>query len=114
LLIAIDELVKQFSQVHYFPAYEIQLDELRDYRFYASDMQHPSDVAVDYIWKRFSDTYFTELTGQLYKKLEQLATDLAHRPIHPGSDEYRTFLNKINERKDKIISAYPFLSNRIK
>ena len=114
LLIAIDKLNRLFPQVHYFPAYEILLDELRDYRFYASDMQHPSEVAIDYIWKCFSETYFSESTVQLYKKLEQLTADLAHRPIHPDSSEYRLFLNKIEERKDKIRFEYPFLSNRIK
>ncbi len=70
LLLAIDELQLIFPQVQYFPAYEIQMDELRDYRFYAADMLHPSDVAVDYIWKCFSDTYFDEVTQKIKKELE--------------------------------------------
>lgn len=114
LLIAIEELRSQFQKIHYFPAYEIQLDELRDYRFYASDMQHPSDVAIEYIWKRFSEAYFTDLTLQTCKKLEQYTNDLAHRPLHPESKEYIVFLNQIKERKEKILSEYPFLSDRIK
>ena len=114
LILAIEALQKEFEQVHYFPAYEIQLDELRDYRFYASDMLHPSDVAVDYIWSRFSDTYFSNQTLDLKKRLEQLAADLTHRPLHPDSDEFRKFQLGIEKRKVRIIADYPFLSSRIK
>lgn len=114
LLLAIDEIQKQFEHVHYFPAYEIQMDELRDYRFYASDMLHPSEVAVDYIWNRFSETYFSLQTQQLKLQIEQYNADLAHRPIHPESEEFKKFQQKILERKTKIMSEYPFLSNRMK
>ena len=113
LLLAIDEIKNLFSKIHYFPAYELQLDELRDYRFYASDMQHPSDMAIDYIWKRFSDTFFTEHTKHTCKKLEKYAIDLEHRPIHPESNEYKLFLDKIQERKEKLLAEFPFLSDRL-
>jgi hypothetical protein len=114
LLLAIDELQKQFEKVHYFPAYEILMDELRDYRFYASDMLHPSEVAVDYIWNCFSDTYFTKQTLELKKRLEQLVADFDHRPIHPDSIEYKNFLFKAEERKEELKKEFPFLSDRIK
>jgi hypothetical protein len=114
LLLAIDALQKRFKQVEYFPAYEIQMDELRDYRFYASDMLHPSDVAVDYIWSRFSETYFDELTTRMKKEFEQLAADLSHRPLHPDSEEYKAFLKNTETRKAKLISEFPFIANRIK
>jgi len=114
LLLAIDELQKQFDQVHYFPAYEIQLDELRDYRFYASDMLHPSEVAVNYIWKRFSETYFDTATQGIKKEVEQLVSDLSHRPLQPDSEEFRKFRQSVEKRKADIISSYSFLSNRIK
>ncbi len=113
LLLAVDALQEQFKQVHYFPAYEIQLDELRDYRFYAPDMLHPSDVAVDYIWQRFSETYFSNQTMDIKKQLEQLVADLAHRPIHPDSVEFRKFQENIGKRKKEILASYPFLSERI-
>jgi hypothetical protein len=113
LLLAIDELQQQHDRVHYFPAYEIQMDELRDYRFYASDMLHPSDVAIDYIWKRFSDTYFTKNSIELKKRLEQLNADLSHRPIHPDSLEYKSFLIKTQNRKAELIAEFPFLLNRL-
>lgn len=114
LLLAIDALQNEFDHVHYFPAYEIQLDELRDYRFYASDMLHPSDVAVDYIWQRFSETYFDEATNRTKKELEQLQGDLSHRPLFPNSEEYEKFRRSTEKRKQELISKYPFLVKRMK
>jgi len=113
LLLAIDELQKEIENVLYFPAYEIQMDELRDYRFYAADMLHPSEVAVDYIWNRFSDTYFSSQTVELKKQLEKLNSDISHIPIHPDSAEYKSFLKNVNMRREELIVEYPFLSNRI-
>jgi hypothetical protein len=114
LLLAIDELQKEVEQVHYFPAYEIQMDELRDYRFYASDMLHPSDVAVDYIWEKFCETYFSNETQLLKTIVQQLNADLAHRPLHPEANEFLLFKKNIENKKSKIIADYPFLSDRIK
>jgi len=114
LLMAIDELQKQHKQVHYFPAYEILLDELRDYRFYAPDMLHPSEVAVDYIWSRFSETYFSDRTLQLKKRIEQLVADRAHRPYQPESSEFKKFVEHTEKRKAEILHDFPFLTNRIK
>ena len=113
LLLAIEQLQKQFENVEYFPAYEIQMDELRDYRFYASDMFHPSDVAVDYIWKRFSETYFDNKTLKIKKELEQLYADLSHRPLQPNSEEFLLFQKNIENRKMKICTEYPFLKDKI-
>ena len=113
LIMAIDELQKQHDKVYYFPAYEIQMDELRDYRFYAPDMLHPSEVAVDYIWSRFSETYFTDRTMQLKKRIEQLVADCAHRPFQPDSIEFKKFLLNTEKRKAEILRDFPFLSNRI-
>lgn len=113
LLLAIDAIQSECKQLHYFPSYEIQIDELRDYRFYAADMLHPSDVAIDYIWKRFSETYFSTDTQALKQRLEQLSADLSHRPMHPESSEYKSFLVSIDKRREGIISDYPFMANRI-
>jgi len=113
LLLAIEELQKLFTQVSYFPAYEIMMDELRDYRYYASDMIHPSEVAVDYIWKRFSDTYFSAETIQIKAELEQLARDLNHRPLHTESEEFVNFQSKLEKKRTDLKTKYPFLSSRI-
>ncbi|MEI6555167.1 MAG: GSCFA domain-containing protein [Paludibacter sp.] len=113
LLLAIEALQNQFPNVGYFPAYEIQMDELRDYRFYASDMLHPSDVAIEYIWKRFSDTYFDSTTTATCKEIEQLSADLAHRPLFPESEEYRKFQLHINQKLADLKRKYPFLDTRL-
>lgn len=114
LLLSIDELQKQFPHVQYFPAYEIQMDELRDYRFYAADMLHPTDVAVDYIWKRFSETYFDDITQKIKKEMEQLHADLSHRPLQPDTEDFLLFKNSVEKRKLKILQEYPFLKDRVK
>jgi hypothetical protein len=114
LLLAVDALQKRFENVDYFPAYEIQLDELRDYRFYAADMLHPSEVAIDYIWKRFCDTYFSDETIKIMNELEQLSADVSHRPLHPESEEYLIFKNSIEKKKIELIKKYPFLVGRLK
>lgn len=113
LLLAIDALQQKFDEVYYFPAYEIQLDELRDYRFYSEDMHHPSGVAVDYIWERFSETYFSKETLLIKKQLEQYRADLHHRPMFPESEEYKIFVKNTEKRRGKILKEYPFLEGRI-
>jgi len=113
LLLAVDAIQKKFEDVFYFPAFEIQMDDLRDYRFYAEDMLHPSGQAVDYIWTLFAEAFMNNGTLELKKNLEQLSADLAHRPLHPKSGEYELFLRNIEKRREKIISQYPFLANRL-
>jgi len=113
LMLAIDEIQKQHGNIHYFPAYEILMDELRDYRFYARDMLHPSEVAVDYIWQRFSETFFTEQTQRIIKRVEQLVADMSHRPFQPDSPEFKLFLEHTEKRKTDLLNEFPFLSNRM-
>lgn len=93
LLLAIDELMQHFPQhTAYFPAYEIVLDELRDYRFYAADMIHPSETAIEYLWMRFAKAYFPEDTLQTLKQIEEVEKALKHRPFNPESEGYKQFL----------------------
>ena len=112
LHLAVEELQHLFPFVSYFPAYEIQLDELRDYRFFTADMFHPSEVAVDYIWKRFSDLYFSVETQQLLVKLEKLAQQINHRSIHPESDEHQNFKKQLQRQKLELVKEFPFLKDR--
>ena len=81
LLQAVDALVQVSSACSYFPAYEIMMDELRDYRFYAADMIHPSEVAVEYIWQRFQDTYFDNKTKDAVAKAAKEWRRGQHRMI---------------------------------
>lgn len=113
LHLAIDKLLGQFDFLHYFPAYEIQMDELRDYRFYAEDMLHPSDQAVKYIWERFSSTYFSRETISINKKIEKYCNMLNHRPIHQHSNESLIFNKKVEAEKSALLQSYPFLKNRL-
>lgn len=111
LLQAVEELVNKANsdKVGYFPSYEILLDELRDYRFFAEDMVHPSPVAVEYIWQRFVDTYMTADTQNEMRTLYQLWRDRHHRFLHPESDEARLFTQQIKTRLQLLQSRYPWL-----
>jgi hypothetical protein len=115
LLQAVDELMKISSQqgtsvlASYFPSYEIMLDELRDYRFYAEDMVHPSSVAVDYIWQRFVETYMTIDTQKEMRMLNQLWRDRQHRFLHPESPEAKAFQDQLNQRINLLQSSYPWI-----
>jgi len=100
LLLVIEALTQQFSNVHYFPSYEVMMDDLRDYRFYKSDMLHPTDQAVDYIWSRFVETYMDEPTRSQMKEVAKLQQARAHRPHHPDSSEAIAF-QEMTERKWK-------------
>lgn len=86
LLLAIDELMQRFDFVSYFPSYEIVMDELRDYRFYAEDMLHISPQGVDYIWEKFKGQYFTTETLDFMKRIDKLNKILLHRPSDPDSE----------------------------
>jgi hypothetical protein len=104
LLQAVDELGQS-----YFPSYEIMMDELRDYRFYAEDMVHPSQVAVDYIWQRFVETYMTVDTQSEMRTLHQLWRDRHHRFLHPESEEAIAFAERLKERSRGLKQQYPWL-----
>ncbi len=92
------ELSTAFHWVHYFPAYEIMLDDLRDYRFYQPDMIHPSGVAEEYIWQQFGEMYFEEETRKFLREWGKLRQALAHRPLHPGTESHKSFLRKTIEK----------------
>ena len=97
------------SCISYFPSHEIMLDELRDYRFYAEDMVHPSQVAVDYIWQRFVDTYMTVETQNEMRALHQLWRDRHHRMLHPESPEAQQFAAHIKTRLQELQPRYPWI-----
>ena len=110
LLQAVDYLTANSVLASYFPSYEIMLDELRDYRFYAEDMLHPSQVAVDYIWQRFAETYFSSDTCKEMRVLHQLWRDRNHRFLHPESQEAQAFVERLNERVMSLKEIYPWLA----
>lgn len=97
------------QSIGYFPAYEIVLDELRDYRFYAPDMIHPSEQAVDYIYQRLAHTFFSDDTKRFLSEWQPVKEALNHRPFHPESAEYQTFMKKTHERLEALKEKYPGL-----
>jgi len=97
------------STIHYFPSYEIMLDELRDYRFYAEDMVHPSPLALEYIWQRFVEAYMTAATRDEMHLMHQLWRDRHHRFLHPDSDEAKQFEQRIAERMQQLQEQYPWV-----
>ena len=106
LLLAVEELVSEYKNCEYFPSYEIVLDELRDYRFFADDMAHPTTLAVDYIWERFADTYFSSKTIDGIKSYEKIVKTEKHRPSNPKSEQYLSLLEKIKNDKENWTKKY--------
>ena len=114
LLMAIHTLLSSFNcqlstvncQLLYFPSYEIVLDELRDYRFYASDMLHPSEQTVDYIYERFAETFFSEKTLRFVEEYRPIKQALNHRPFNPDSEEYRRFIAQTKEKLEAFKARY--------
>mgnify|MGYP002285510267 CR=1 FL=1 len=108
LLLAADRIVKEMpGRVSYFPAYEIVNDELRDYRFYAKDMLHPSEQAVEYIWELFSEAYFSVEAKRFIEEWRPLKEALGHRPFNPESAEYKDFINKTMLKVKEFSKKYP-------
>lgn len=106
LLLAADRLAASRPNVTYFPAYEIVVDELRDYRFYQPDMLHPSPQAVEYIWQVLSEHYFSDRAKQFLRDWRPIKDALNHRPFHPESDDYQRFLAQSKERERNLLSLY--------
>ena len=95
--------------VSYFPAYEILNDELRDYRFYQEDMLHPSDQAVEYIWQKFREAYFSKEAEAFMEEWRPIREALGHRPFNPESEEYQKFLAQAKEKKRLFKEKYHLL-----
>ena len=111
LLLAIDKLVKQFHNVEYFPAYEIVMDELRDYRFYAEDMLHPSQVAIEYIKECFCKQFMDQPSLKIISSVEKYSKAVSHRPLHPESEEWQKFLKKREEQAKELAIELLHASN---
>ncbi len=92
-----------------FPSYEIMMDELRDYRFYAEDMLHPNQVAIDYIWKRFKETTISESAFATMDEVENIQKSLSHRPFNPNSESHQKFEAKLKLKITKLLGDYPFM-----
>jgi len=98
------------SHTNYFPAYEIVMDELRDYRFYAEDLLHPNQTAIDYIWIQFFENYFSESEFGLMNEICEIQRGLKHRPFNPNSESHQKFLAELKTKMTTIEKKLPFVS----
>ena len=92
LRIACESIQNTLREVYYFPAFEIMMDELRDYRFYKDDLIHPTSFAEQFIWEKFQRSYFSVETIKRLQEVEKIRAALAHKPFHPNSAAHKTFL----------------------
>lgn len=108
LRLACHDISESFDHVHYFPSYEIMMDELRDYRFYKSDMIHPTEQAEDYIWERFKNSWVDPGSFATIQEVESIRRELAHRPFNPGSPTHLKFLENLHKKLERLSRSFDF------
>lgn len=109
VLIESVRILQENSKAIYFPSYEIVMDELRDYRFFKQDRVHPNDEAIDYVWNRFVESFCSNETQDLCKKVKSLKLALTHRSLHPESQETLAHKKKVEQLCNEFKVAYPFI-----
>lgn len=114
LIAALHQLLEEVNNdnLSYFPAYEVLMDELRDYRFYTADLLHPNNIAIDYIWERFVETNISVEMYPIMKKVDEVQKGLAHRPFNPTATQHMVFLDTLIEKIDFLLEKYPFMNFR--
>lgn len=109
LISAIHAVNNQQQQCFYFPSYELMMDEMRDYRFYSTDLLHPNDLAVEYIWEKFSKVWIKAKDKKVMDKVAQVQSAIMHRPFNPKSKAYAEFKVKTQISISELLSSYPFM-----
>ncbi len=109
LLLAIAHLQAEIEGIFYFPVYEFFMDELRDYRFYADDMLHPSPMAIRLVWERFSEIFLTNDTIKIVTEVNKVLDAMDHRPVHTSTKAYTMFLSGMKLKIDSLGETFPFL-----
>ena len=110
LISAIHEVIEPRKNSHYFPSYEIVLDELRDYRFYKEDMIHPNKIAIDYIWEKFSNVWMSDTTNKMIREIETIQKGLSHKPFNRDSKQHQKFLSNLEGKISLLQKEYPFIT----
>ncbi|MCG2459798.1 GSCFA domain-containing protein [Flavobacteriaceae bacterium F89] len=108
-LYRIIEISKILNPKSYFESYELMMDELRDYRFYADDMVHPNALAIDYIWERFTEVWISDTAFPTMEKIDTIQKGLLHRPFNPESGQHRQFVGSLQEKIDFLQRQHPFM-----
>lgn len=106
LITAINEIIDPKKHIHYFPSYEIMMDDLRDYRFYNSDMIHPNETAINYIWNQFKYTWIHQDSNKIMEQVENIQRGLAHKPFNPDSNQHQIFKNNLKLRINTLKEHY--------
>jgi lysophospholipase L1-like esterase len=113
LISAVGKIMESASSnknLYYFPAYEIMLDELRDYRFYAEDMVHPNNLAIDYIWEKFKGVWISEKADLVMNEVQEIQKGLAHRPFNKEAEQHQLFLKSLEEKISRLKKEHPFMN----
>jgi len=111
LLSAIHQVIRVYTnaRMYYFPSFEIMMDELRDYRFYAEDMLHPNKTGIDIIWEKFNDAWVSPETKLLQKEIASIQNALLHKPFKPESAEHLRFLNSLQNKISFLTNKFPHI-----
>ena len=110
LIAGVQNTVNPRMQTHYFPSYEIMMDELRDYRFYAEDMIHPNKTAINYIWQKFSEAWFSNEALKISEDVEKSQKGLANKTFNINANQHQQFLKNIEEKIVQIQQKFPFIT----
>ena len=110
LIVAIHQVLEQNNAFcHYFPSYELLMDELRDYRFYAADLLHPNAMAVDYIWERFVESTVSKSVIGTMDAVENIQKGLSHIPFNPNSASHLKFVENLQQKIIALQKQYPHI-----
>ena len=112
LLLALEKITQTLSFAHYFPAYELVLDDLRDYRFFGKDLIHPNEMAIEYIWNYFQQTYFSTSTITIFKEVKKIVQACHHRPLHLETASHQQFVQKQLEKINAFSKQYSYINLR--
>lgn len=109
LIAALHSVINITENTHYFPSYELLMDELRDYRFYKEDMVHPNPIAIDYIWEKFKSIWIHTDANPIMQEVSQLQKGFAHKPFNPLTPEHTTFLSTLAKKAQVLETQFPFM-----
>jgi len=107
IISAIHHVVEPRNKIHYFPSYEIMMDELRDYRFYEEDMVHPNATAINYIWEKFQGVWISTKTSDVMEEVDSIQKGLLHKPFNPNSEAHKEFLRNLEIKKQEVKAKFP-------
>jgi hypothetical protein len=109
LITALHSVINTTENTHYFPSYELLMDELRDYRFYKQDMVHPNQIAIDYVWEKFQPIWIDADVNPIMQEVNQLQKGFAHKPFNPLAEEHAIFLSSLAKKAKAMESRFPFM-----